>query len=58
MDVWDLNEDTKIEKYLGFGSEHDGERVEISICCRCFDNIIRECVINPVKVIHNRSVVI
>ena len=34
---------------VGYGSEHDGEVLEMSICYDCLDKIIGECAVNPIE---------
>lgn len=48
LDEFDRQEDFSIHRYLGYGTKHDGERLNLSICCRCMDTIIDQCEVTPV----------
>lgn len=48
MDEYDIQERLAVYQQLGYGSKFDGERVEIDLCCECFDRIIEECKISPI----------
>ena len=28
------------DKRIGYGSKHDGDRVRIQLCCKCFDEVL------------------
>lgn len=50
LDFWDLQEDFSIHKYeLGYGTKHDGDSVDLQLCCDCFDKLVEECAISPIK---------
>lgn len=48
LDEWDLQEDFKIHTAVGYGSKYDLSKVELQLCCDCFDKLVDECVISPV----------
>ena len=35
--------------YIGYGSIHDGDKVNMRLCSNCLDNLIAACKINPVE---------
>lgn len=47
MDEFDVMSDFIISKEIGYGSVHDGEKVNMRLCCACFDRITHACVIDP-----------
>ena len=42
-----------IHNSIGYGSKHDGNEMDLDICCDCFDKLIdgftEKCAINPIK---------
>lgn len=48
LDEWDLQEDFSIHKIVGYGSIHDGEEIELRLCCDCFDKAVEECELSPI----------
>lgn len=48
MDFWDRQQRFDMEVDVGYGSVHDGESVELHICCDCFDKLLARCVVSPV----------
>ena len=48
MGFWDIQEDFKIRTEIGYGSKHDGESLELDLCCDCMDKLIEQCKISPV----------
>lgn len=49
LDVWDAQGDFTINKdCITYGSIHDGDAVELHLCCKCFDALVASCVIDPV----------
>ena len=51
LDIFDVQEGLIIHKEkLGYGTKHDGDSVHLQICCRCFDDIVMKCAINPIVV--------
>lgn len=49
LDIFDTQENFTIHKRIGYGSVHDGEQVHLRLCCDCFDRLVDECVVSPVK---------
>lgn len=50
LDHWDLQENLRIHNpKLGYGSENDGDGVDLRLCCKCFDELVKSCVINPLR---------
>lgn len=47
IDDFDFYAGLKISQRVGYGSEHDGKRVNLQLCCSCFDRIADKCVISP-----------
>lgn len=47
MDEFDIMSDFTISKKIGYGSVHDGEEVDLKLCCACFDRVTHACVIDP-----------
>ena len=47
MDEFDVMSDFTISKKIGYGSVHDGEEVDLKLCCACFDRVTHACVIDP-----------
>lgn len=37
-----------IYKDIGYGSDFDGNKLELDICVGCMDELINKCAINPV----------
>lgn len=53
FDMWDEQQKFDLNFDVLYGSKHDGEKINCSLCCECFDNLIDEyilpkCSINPV----------
>ena len=48
LDLWDEEQDCSIYKYCGYGSENDGDKLELDLCIGCMDKLIRTCKISPV----------
>lgn len=46
--MWDIQENISIHKTMGYGSDYDGEEIEIDFCVECFDKIVERCVISPI----------
>lgn len=49
LDFWDVQEDFTIHRHIGYGSVHDGDIVNLHLCCGCFDKIVDECKVSPVE---------
>lgn len=49
MDFWDIQEEFSIQSFnIGYGSKHDGDALELDLCCDCMDELIDRCKINPI----------
>lgn len=48
FDRWDEQENYHVYAKLGFGSRHDGCRLELDLCCSCMDALIEECAVSPI----------
>lgn len=49
LDIFDIQEDFSIKKHnIGYGSVHDGDAVDIRLCCGCFDRLVKQCTIDPI----------
>ena len=53
FDFWDNQENFNIDKYIGFGSRYDLNRIRLHLCCDCFDKLldwlIPQCKYNPLS---------
>lgn len=49
FDMWDEQENYSIHTTAGYGSKHDGDEIELDLCCECMDELIASCKISPVK---------
>ncbi len=47
LDEFDLQEEFNIHTIVGYGSEHDGEEIDLWLCCECFDKIVDKCELSP-----------
>lgn len=51
FDCWDRQSGYGIHHDIGYGSQYDGETINLNICCGCFDIllgiIVPICKINP-----------
>lgn len=48
LDIFDKQENLTISTTLGYGSAHDGEKLELRFCCACMDWIIDQCERTPI----------
>ena len=49
MDFWDVQEEFSIQSFnIGYSSKHDGDSLELDLCCDCMDELIDRCKINPI----------
>lgn len=49
LDECDLYCDFRINKEsIGYGSEFDGDAVDMRLCCDCFDAMIEACAVWPI----------
>ena len=48
----DEQEHIGLHTKIGYGSRHDGDIIDLDICCNCFDSLIDKltsrCMINPI----------
>lgn len=53
FDIWDEQANFGIHRIPSYGSKFDGERIELDLCCDCFDKImdivIPMCKENPIR---------
>ena len=51
--MWDEQENRGVHDQFGYGSKHDGDNIDLDLCCDCFDKvmdwIIPQCKINPIQ---------
>ncbi len=40
FDTWDEQENFGIHSIPGYGSKYDGDRIELDLCCECFDKVM------------------
>lgn len=55
FDMWDAQEDFTIERYLGYGTKYDGERLSLHLCCFCMEKIIDACEISPILLLPTKG---
>lgn len=55
FDMWDTQEDYSIHKRCGYGTEYDGETLELDICCECMERLIDSCRLSPIESKHDRE---
>lgn len=48
LDFDDLQNDFRIDRRVHYGSENDGRRVCLRMCCNCFDETIALCALSPI----------
>lgn len=48
LDEFDVNGDYTLHKKIGYGSKHDGEDLNLTLCSDCLDELIDSCKIPPV----------
>lgn len=49
LDTFDIQENFSIVRSLGYGTQYDGEDLNIRLCCKCMETLIKQCVISPVS---------
>ena len=49
LDFYDVQNDFVIHRVPGYGSKHDNDVVRMQFCCSCFDKIVDQCAVSPVK---------
>lgn len=45
----DFNNDFSLHTIIGYGSKHDGCRLDLDLCSKCMDDLIEQCVLSPVS---------
>lgn len=40
FDMWDEQNDFSFHKHVGYGSKYDMSRIELDLCCDCFDELM------------------
>lgn len=52
FDMWDKQESFGLHHHVGYGSAHDGEHIDLNMCCNCFDRlmdyILPQCTVSPI----------
>ena len=48
LGFFDIQENFTIERELGYGTTHDGDTLELHICCDCMDKLISGCKVSPI----------
>lgn len=48
FDFWDEQEAFSLHRELGYGTKYDGAKLELDLCCKCMDELIESCKVNPV----------
>ena len=43
------NEEMIHRQHIGYGSIHDGDNVDLQLCCDCFDRLVSECNVSPIE---------
>ena len=46
---FDEEVDFSIHTIMGYGSDYDGEKIDLSLCYDCADDLIAECIISPIE---------
>ena len=49
LDFFDLQQDFTIHKQVCYGSIHDGDHVNLQLCCECFDKAVADCKVSPIE---------
>lgn len=44
----DLRNRFVIDRQISYGSEYNGSRVVLRMCCSCFDRLVEGCAITPI----------
>lgn len=48
LDDFDTHNDFTIHKKIGYGSIYDTDKVELHLCCQCFDMLVGQCTKSPI----------
>lgn len=49
FDEFDMLAEFNISTRIGYGSVHDGEFLDLHLCCECMDKLIADCAVSPVS---------
>lgn len=49
FDIWDEQENFSIYRQCGYGTKHDGDKLELDLCCDCMEKLIEECEVSPIN---------
>lgn len=54
FDIFDEQEDFSMYRNIGYGSKYDEQKIELDLCCDCFDKLVDEyimpnCKISPIE---------
>lgn len=47
MDAIDKQQNFTYDSMISYGSAYDGSWVRLRLCCKCIDNLLAECEVNP-----------
>lgn len=50
FDEWDTQEGFGFHYHVGYGSGFDGSRINLDLCCDCFDKLMNEYIIPNSKI--------
>mgnify|MGYP003504455974 CR=1 FL=1 len=60
LNEWDIQEDFSWHKWIGYGSKYDLNKLDLDLCCDCFDKvldfILQNSVNNPLREYDFKSV--
>ena len=60
LNEWDIQEDFSWHKWIGYGSKYDLNKLDLDLCCDCFDKvldfILQNSVNNPLQEYNFKSV--
>lgn len=49
LDIFDRQENFTIKRErIGYGSVHDGDGLDMRLCCSCLDKLVESCAVDPV----------
>lgn len=48
FDLWDSQENFHIHQHCGYGTQYDGDTIELHLCCSCLEELVESCVISPI----------
>lgn len=49
LNVFDITQNCSIHNVAGYGSDFDGDEIDLILCIDCMDQLIRDCKISPIK---------